>query len=107
MRRVQERNEKGDIIRDVDLTSTNRKWQHPWLLSHRIKLHERLKTLVTAEDGVGPSATLWTSSKVVSLDPEKGQVTLADGTTETGDLVLGADGIYVSWGINQHSQNKD
>lgn len=100
MDRVQERDEKGEIIKDLYLREMNRQWQHPWLLSHRISLHEKLKTLATSGDGIGSPATLRTSSKVVNLDPEKGQVTLADGTTDAGDVVLGADGIYVSLGIS-------
>lgn len=98
LHRIQERDEKGVIIVDKDTRKMGYQWQHPWLLSHRVKLHEKLKELVAAEDGVGSPAKLQTSSKVVSLNPEKGQVTLADGTTVSGDVVLGADGIYVSLG---------
>lgn len=71
-------------------------WQHPWMFSHRINLHEKLKSLVIEEGGVGAPVKLHTSSKIVSLDPEKGEVQLADGTTVVGDVILGADGIYVS-----------
>ncbi|ROV99928.1 hypothetical protein VMCG_06182 [Cytospora schulzeri] len=94
--RVQERSIEGPLIKDMDCRTMKKMWQHPWLLSHRVGLHESLKKLATNEDGAGPPAKLRTSSKVVSLDPEKGQVTLADGTIETGDVILGADGIYVS-----------
>ncbi|KUI65822.1 3-hydroxybenzoate 6-hydroxylase 1 [Cytospora mali] len=94
MDRLQERNEKGDIIKDIDLRGMKGQWQHPWLLSHRVYLHEKLKAFATGEDGIGSPAKLQTSSKVVSVNPEKGEVTLADGTTVTGDVVLGADGIY-------------
>ncbi|KAK7745340.1 hypothetical protein SLS53_002836 [Cytospora paraplurivora] len=94
MHRLHERDEKGAILSSKDLRQTNAQWQHPWLLSHRVALHETLKRLATAEEDAGPPAKLLTSSKVVSLDAERGQVTLADGTTATGDVVLGADGIY-------------
>lgn len=96
MDRLQEYDASGATIKDIDLRVLNRQWQHPWLLSHRVNLHEALKTLATSEDGYGPPAKLQTSSKVVALDPEQGQVTLADGTTVTGNVVIGADGIYVS-----------
>lgn len=96
MQYMEERSEKGDKLKDMDLRGMNAQWQHPWHLSHRINLHEKLKTIATAEDGVGTPARLHTSSKIVSVDAEKGQVSLADGTTVTGDVILGADGIYVS-----------
>lgn len=96
MDHLQERNEKGALVKDLDLRAENSQWQHPWHLSHRVHLHEKLKVLATAEDGISRPASLHTSSKVVSLDPEKGQVTLANGATETADVILGADGIYVS-----------
>lgn len=98
MQRLIERSQPGDTIKDVDLREPNKMWQHPWLLSHRVNLHEKLKTLATAADGDGPPAELHTSCKVASLDPEKGTVTLEDGTNVTGDVVLGADGIYVGVG---------
>lgn len=94
--RVQERHYSGEIIKDIDIRGPNAMWQHPWLLSHRVNLHEKLKALSTAEDGVGTPVKLYTSSKIESLDPEKGEAHLADGTVVTGDVLLGADGIYVS-----------
>lgn len=95
MDRIQERLSPGSIMKDVDCTVPNKQWQHSWLLSHRVNLHEKLKSLATSEDGAGPPAKLHTSSKVASLDPEKGEIKLVDGTTVAGDVVLGADGIYV------------
>lgn len=96
MQHMEERTEKGETVKDLDLRGMNAQWQHPWHLSHRINLHEKLKTVATAEDGVGSPARLHTSSRIVSVDAEKGQVSLADGTTVAGDVILGADGIYVS-----------
>lgn len=96
MQYMEERSEKGEKLKDMDLRGMNAQWQHPWHLSHRINLHEKLKTVATGEEGVGTPAKLHTSSKIVSVDAEKGQVSLADGTTVTGDVILGADGIYVS-----------
>lgn len=94
--RVQERLSSGEIMKDVDCTVPNKMWQHPWLLSHRVNLHEKLKTLATSPEGVGTPAKLHTSSKVTRFDPEQGEVSLEDGTTVTGDVILGADGSYVS-----------
>lgn len=99
LNRVQERSHLGQMLKDIDGSVSNKQWQHPWLLSHRVNLHEKLKTLVTAQEGSGPPAKLHTSSKIVNVDPEKGEVELADGTIVSGDVVLGADGIYVSCSV--------
>lgn len=94
--RIQERGADGTVLKDMDIKGPNRMWQHPWLLSHRVSLHEKLKALATEAKGEGLPAKLHTSSKVVGLDPEKGEVSLVDGTVVKGDVILGADGIYVS-----------
>jgi salicylate hydroxylase len=52
-----------------------------------------LKELATNCDGYGPPAEIRTSSKVVTCDPEEGQVTLANGDTVKGDIIIGADGM--------------
>lgn len=95
---IEERHYTGELVKAIDVRDEQKMWQHPWQFSHRVNLHEKLKALATAEDkgAVGTPAKLHTSSKVVSLDPAKGEVQLADGTTVTGDVILGADGIYVS-----------
>lgn len=94
--RFQERQPTGEIVMDLDNREPNKQWQHPWQFCHRVSLHEKLKALAVEEGGVGTPVKLHTASKIVKLDPAKGEVQLGDGTTVTGDLVLGADGIYVS-----------
>lgn len=94
--RIQERQRGGEVVMDMDTREQNKAWQHPWQFSHRVRLHEKLKSLATEEGGVGTPVELHTSSKIVDLDPAKGEVQLADGTKVNGDVVLGADGIYVS-----------
>ncbi|KAK0657328.1 hypothetical protein B0T16DRAFT_425591 [Cercophora newfieldiana] len=94
MDRLVERASDGRLRKDIDLRMPNRRWQHPWHLVHRVNLHHRLKQLATSETGVGTPATLHTASKIVALDPECGSLTLQDGSTVTGDLIIGADGIY-------------
>ncbi|RMZ85619.1 hypothetical protein DV737_g566, partial [Chaetothyriales sp. CBS 132003] len=46
------------------------------------------------DEGQGAPAILKLSSAVVSVDPNEGNVTLADGTAVSGDVVLGADGVH-------------
>lgn len=67
----------------------------PWLLNHRISLHKELQYLATSDDPAlpGQPAQLHLASKVVDVDGEAGTITLADGTTFQGDIVVGGDGI--------------
>ncbi|KJR86272.1 salicylate hydroxylase [Sporothrix schenckii 1099-18] len=83
----------GNLKMDINLRGAGGMWQHPWVLSHRVSLHNELKRVATAEAGDGPPAVLKVGSRVVSVDPETATVTLEDGTTVSGDLVLGADGV--------------
>ncbi|KAH7170583.1 hypothetical protein EDB81DRAFT_941469 [Dactylonectria macrodidyma] len=84
----------GAVIKKMDLTGPNKQWQHPWQLVHRVGLHDALKKAATDTNGPGKAAVLKTASKVEDVDPAKGTITLADGTTVEADLILGADGIY-------------
>lgn len=86
----------GGLLKRIDLTIPNKMWQHPWQLVHRVVLHERLKKVAMAQDAPGTPATLHTSSKVLSVDASACQISLGDGRTVQADLILGADGIYVS-----------
>jgi 2-polyprenyl-6-methoxyphenol hydroxylase-like FAD-dependent oxidoreductase len=63
------------------------------MLAHRVRLHEELKRQATSAEGKGTPAVLKTSSCVASVDPDTGTVTLEDGSSFSGDLVLGADGV--------------
>lgn len=67
----------------------------PWQLIHRIDLHEGLKTMALDAKGTGVPATLHLRTKVVACDPHKPSITLEDGRSFEGDLVLGADGLHV------------
>lgn len=87
----------GHVLLDIFTGGERAKmWQNPWQLTHRVHLHEELKRLATSNDGKGPPAVLHTSAKVVDIDPQKATVTLETGEVYTGDLVLGADGVWVS-----------
>jgi 2-polyprenyl-6-methoxyphenol hydroxylase-like FAD-dependent oxidoreductase len=66
------------------------------MLSHRVQLHEELKRLATSPEGSGTPAVLKTSCIVTAVDPDTATVTLEDGSSFSGDLVLGADGVSVS-----------
>lgn len=81
----------GEPRRTVDLTEPNKLWQHPWQLSHRVRLHNKLK-----ETALKQGAKLNLGCKVLAVDAAKGTVKLEDGSEVHADIIVGADGIYVS-----------
>lgn len=93
---ITEFNANNEQLRDIDLTESNKQWQHPWHLVHRVRLHEELKRRATSRDGPGVPAELQTCSRVVHVDPESAMVWLESGDKIQGDLVIGADGVHVS-----------
>lgn len=91
----------------------------PWLLQHRVDLHNELRRLATTEDIPGTPANIRTAAKVVEVvgpfacaeslrwrrslsqadsllfqDTEAGTVKLADGETLRADVIIAADGIH-------------
>lgn len=78
----------------MDLEEPNRMWQHPWLLAHRVHLHDALKKAATSPLGKGKPAQLNTSSPVVDVDVDSATIFLKDGRQISGDLVVGADGVH-------------
>jgi hypothetical protein len=84
--------ESGKALFQVDLTMPNKQWQHKWLLVHRAHLHTALR-----EKALSDGANLRLSCKVASVDPKKAEVTLENGEKVSGDLLLGADGVHVSF----------
>jgi len=64
------------------------------MMAHRAHLHTQLKDAAASPDGTGRPVKLNTSSKVISVDPETATIHLADGTSYSGDVVIGADGVH-------------
>ncbi|EEU34458.1 uncharacterized protein NECHADRAFT_44489 [Fusarium vanettenii 77-13-4] len=91
---ITEFNANNEQLRDVDLTESNKQWQHAWHLVHRVRLHEELKRRATSHDGPGEPAELRTCSRVVDVDPTSATVWLENGDKIQGDLVIGADGVH-------------
>ncbi|KAF1971864.1 FAD binding domain-containing protein [Bimuria novae-zelandiae CBS 107.79] len=77
---------------EVPLSRSAGRWQHQWLLAHRVDLHSELKKVATAKDGPG-SVQLRTSSRVASVGTQ-GIVNLESGETLEADVVVGADGVH-------------
>lgn len=85
---------EGIETRHIDLEEPNKLWQHSWLLAHRVHLHDALKNAAIGSEGKGQPAKLFLSSRVLNVDPETAFLTLEDGKTFQGDLILGADGLH-------------
>ncbi|KAF2673842.1 FAD/NAD(P)-binding domain-containing protein [Microthyrium microscopicum] len=83
----------GELRFSVPLREANKRWAYPWQLCHRYGLHEALKSAVLSKEGDGPPAVLKVSSRVVSADAKFASITLENGQSFSGDLVLGADGV--------------
>jgi 2-polyprenyl-6-methoxyphenol hydroxylase-like FAD-dependent oxidoreductase len=65
-----------------------------WLLAHRVHLHNALKREAINPEGKGLPAQLFTSSRVVKVDPKTATVTLENNKAVQGDFILGADGVH-------------
>ncbi|KAF7588819.1 hypothetical protein BBP40_005173 [Aspergillus hancockii] len=83
----------GQLQYKLDITQFASMWQHEWLLIHRAHLHEALKDKAQAP-GKSKPVVLHTSSKVADVDPQAATVTLEDGKSFQGDIVIGADGVH-------------
>ncbi|KAG4441453.1 hypothetical protein IFR05_003059 [Cadophora sp. M221] len=80
------------FLRDVRMLS--KVFPYPWQLIHRVDLHSALKDIATAPKGKGTPAVLHLRSRVAKVDVESTTLTLDDGTSHTGDLIIGADGVH-------------
>ncbi|KAH9218657.1 hypothetical protein DL95DRAFT_434207 [Leptodontidium sp. 2 PMI_412] len=67
---------------------------YPWQLIHRVDLHNALKDIATSSKGKGTPAVLNLRSRVVKVDVQSATLTLEDGTSHTGDFIIGADGVH-------------
>ncbi|KAL4982327.1 hypothetical protein BDW68DRAFT_192236 [Aspergillus falconensis] len=84
----------GKVERAIDLTEPNKRWQHKWLLAHRIDLHNQLKKVAMSPDGDYEAIPFRTGSRVVQVDPGTATITLEDGGQFRGDVLVGADGVH-------------
>ena len=78
----------GNVIGYTDLVPHFRNsFGAPYYVVHRAHLHESMQTLAR-ELGV----RILTASKVLDIDMEVPSLTLQDGSTFEGDLIVAADG---------------
>ena len=65
-----------------------------WMLAHRVRIHNALKKAAIDPEGIGRPCDLHLASPISSVDAQTATVTLEDGTTIRGDVVVGADGVH-------------
>lgn len=94
-------NAEGHLVNSVPLT-TRTKYGADRLMFHRRDLHDTLKRAALSSDREGDPVIVRTACKVIDCDPLKGRVTLEDGEIITGDLIIGADGMYVLSSLMNH-----
>lgn len=87
-------NTEGRLVNSVPLLSKT-EYGGDRLCFHRRDLHDTLKNAAVSPDRVGDPVVIRTASKVIDCDAQKGTVTLESGETVMGDLIIGADGMYV------------
>ncbi|KAJ7149950.1 FAD/NAD(P)-binding domain-containing protein [Mycena filopes] len=83
----------GSVGMRSDKTDYEASYGLPWLMVHRVDLHNELRRLALDVYLDGPPVLLHLNHRVISCDIDACSVTLEDGTTHTADLIIGADGI--------------
>ncbi|KAF3395073.1 3-hydroxybenzoate 6-hydroxylase 1 [Talaromyces pinophilus] len=96
MKYITEYDKTGTQVKVTDFASQSSRWQHPWLLAHRVDLQNQLKDAATCSEGIGEPAIIYTNSRVTGVDMKGATITLENGDVITGDVVIGADGIHKS-----------
>ncbi|KAH7044522.1 FAD binding domain-containing protein [Macrophomina phaseolina] len=87
-------NAKTEVMFRKDYIEEAKLWQAGYFYLHRVDLHNELKHKATSPTGAGIPVKLHTASAVTTVDCAAATITLADGRTLSGDLVIGADGIH-------------
>ncbi|GME65919.1 Monooxygenase FAD-binding protein [Neofusicoccum parvum] len=88
------RDPEAELKLKISVEDEREHWLAQYWLVHRIDLHNALKQKATTEDGAGLPVKLHTGCAVTNVDCATATITLANGTTATGDLVIAADGVH-------------
>ena len=81
-------------LQHSNFSSIESKFGAPYLLSHRVDLHESLREMATSSKGPGKPAQIINGAHIISYDAEAGSVTLANGSILSADLIIAADGVH-------------
>ena len=88
---------EGTFSQTKQWENVEERFGYPFHLMHRAHLHTALKNLALSEEGEGTPSVLHTASRIVDVDPETATVTMKSGEEVRGDVIIGADGIHVSF----------
>ncbi|KAH7413208.1 hypothetical protein BKA64DRAFT_616922 [Cadophora sp. MPI-SDFR-AT-0126] len=91
---VSEYRPNGEQVFLKDVRMLSKGFPYPWQLIHRVDLHNALKVIATSSEGKGTPAILHLRSRVAKVDVASTTLTLEDGTSHSGDLIIGADGVH-------------
>ncbi|KAF2212812.1 hypothetical protein CERZMDRAFT_111840 [Cercospora zeae-maydis SCOH1-5] len=83
----------GEPVSVYDLSDYKEKWGYHYYMFHRQYMHTMLKDSALSQSGDGLPAKLVVNHKAERIDPEKGEITFANGKTVKHDVIIGADGI--------------
>lgn len=84
----------GTLKVRMDLSGLLQEYNSPFDLIHRADLHNALKQLAADETAPGPVPRLLLGCRIAHIDPSQASVSLDDGSTFKGDLIVGADGAH-------------
>jgi len=62
---------------------------------HQVELHDTLREAAVSVDRAGPPVQIRTSGRLINCECEERIITLENGETLKGDLIVGADGMYL------------
>ncbi|KAG9925081.1 FAD/NAD(P)-binding domain-containing protein, partial [Aureobasidium melanogenum] len=95
LRQMRRFDANGNLLHTKEFGPEDRsRWQTEWYLVHRVDLHNKLKSEATSTTRAGIPVQLHLACKVTDIDLYNSNVTLEDGRTFNGDLLLGADGLH-------------
>ncbi|KAK7518405.1 uncharacterized protein IWZ02DRAFT_317869 [Phyllosticta citriasiana] len=83
----------GDLVKEIPFVK-KREYGADRIIYHRQDLHSMLKAAATSSDFPGKPVELRLSSRAIDADCDAGIVFLEDGSSISGDLIIGADGIH-------------
>ncbi|KAH0340824.1 FAD/NAD(P)-binding domain-containing protein, partial [Aureobasidium melanogenum] len=95
LRQMRRFDANGNLLHTKEFGPEDRsRWQTEWYLVHRVDLHNKLKSEATSTTRAGVPVQLHLACKVTDIDLYNASVTLEDGRSFNGDLLLGADGLH-------------
>lgn len=84
----------GGLKKRVDMGTLLQSFDSPFDLIHRADLHDALKQLALDKAGEGPVPELLLGCRIQDLNAVAGTVSLEEGSTFRGDVIVGADGVH-------------